>query len=92
MHAGTRQAGGTLKKSKTEAMYFPASPNSELDVLPEPFDISALHHIHFTSEFCYLGSFLTTDLRGDDLDMHDRHHPHPQIYTTSWLLTYLPRN
>jgi hypothetical protein len=56
MHAGTRQAvGTTLEKSKTEAMYFPASPNSESNALPEPFDISALHHIHFTSEFCYLG-------------------------------------
>jgi hypothetical protein len=43
----------------------PASPNSEPYVLPEPFDISALHHIHFTPEFCYLGSFLTTDLSDD---------------------------
>jgi hypothetical protein len=68
MHAGTRQADSTLEKSKIEAIYFPAFPNSEPDVLPEPFDISALHHIHFTREFCYLGSFLTTDL-SDDRDI-----------------------
>jgi hypothetical protein len=65
MHTGTRQADGTLEKLKTEATYFPASPNSEPDVLPEPFNISALHHIHFTREFCYLGSFLTTHLSND---------------------------
>jgi hypothetical protein len=41
MHAGTRQAGGTLEKLKTKSIYFPASPNFEPNVLPEPFNISS---------------------------------------------------
>jgi hypothetical protein len=50
MHAGTRQADRTFEKSKTMHL-LPASPNYEPDVLPEPFDISALRHIYFTREF-----------------------------------------
>jgi hypothetical protein len=55
------------EKSKTEAMHFPSSPNAELshDVRPDPFQISILHHIHFTHEFCYLGSIITADLCND---------------------------
>jgi hypothetical protein len=57
MQAGTTKAGDSFEKSKTEAMHFPANPNSELsDILPEPFYISALHCIHFTLELCHLGS------------------------------------
>ena len=46
-------------------------------ILSEPFDISALHHIHSTNEFYYSGSFLTADL-SDDRDITVRTHKSTQ--------------
>jgi hypothetical protein len=46
-------------------------------ILSEPFDISALHHIHSTHEFYYSGSFLTADL-SDDRDITVRTHKSTQ--------------
>jgi hypothetical protein len=67
MHVGT-----TEKKSKTEAMYFPANrPGVEITIPPAPLHPITIpadillpggNHVHFTDKFCYLGSFITNDL------------------------------
>jgi hypothetical protein len=57
----------TVLLRNRKSMHFPASPNSELShgVLPDSFQISTLHHIHFSHEFCYLGCIITTDHSDD---------------------------
>jgi hypothetical protein len=70
MHAGTPKTGGSFEKSKSEAIYLPASPKTELShgALPDPFQISTMHRIHFIYEFYNLGSIITADL-SDDRDI-----------------------
>jgi hypothetical protein len=85
MHAGTTKAD-IFEESKTELILFPASPNTEVShgVLPDPFKISNLHYIHFTHEFCYMGSIITTDL-SDGRDIAGR-----RASPVTKPLTYVP--
>jgi alpha-galactosidase/6-phospho-beta-glucosidase family protein len=66
MHAGRGD-----KKSKTKAMYEPATLNQEPIREGMRIDLRGGSHIHFTKKFKYLGSKVTSKLR-DSLDVKTR--------------------
>jgi hypothetical protein len=76
MHVGSLDPNGTrTMKSKTEAMFFPATTISTAAHAAATTDIifgdQNQYYISFTDEFQYLGSRITTDLK-DIADINNR--------------------
>ena len=73
MHVGERNPDGTWTKSKTEALFCPASaPENADDAVPEPAVLpGGQFRVEYTKEFKYLGSFLTGPLT-DEVEIEKR--------------------
>jgi hypothetical protein len=74
MHVGTKNDDGSLNASKTEAMYFPASPGNYKPKNELPPDLifgDGILHVHYCREFKYLGCRITP-LATDDVETATR--------------------